>query len=94
MVISYPNSNEKLTKSESNIWSLFVPVHMQSLPKSKLGKVGVGSNIAGQIDQHLYYVKLESVRKLLRITRLAHKKSYLVIICRNSLQKLTKTEIG
>ena len=30
----------------SHIWSLFAPIHMTSWPKSKLDKVGVGSNIA------------------------------------------------
>ena len=28
------------------MWSLFVPVHMKSLPKLKLGQVEVNSNIA------------------------------------------------
>ena len=32
----------------------------------------------------------ELVRTLLRITRLAHRKSYLIIICPNSHEKLTK----
>ena len=34
----------------------------------------------------------ESVRTLLRITRIAHRKSYLVIICPNSHANLTKSE--
>ena len=34
-----------------------------------------------------------SVRTLLRITHLAHRKSYLIIICPNSHAKLTKSEI-
>ena len=29
----------------NHIWSLFAPIHMKSWPKSKLGQVGVGSNI-------------------------------------------------
>ena len=29
----------------NHIWSLFASMHMKSSPKSKLGKVGVGSNI-------------------------------------------------
>ena len=37
--------------------------------------------------------EVQIVRKLLRITRLADRKSYLVIICPNSHQKLTKSEI-
>ena len=39
-------------------------------------------------------VKLESVQTLLRMTSLAHRKSYVVIVCANSCQKLTKNEIG
>ena len=39
------------------------------------------------------YVKFKSVRTLLRITHLAHRKSYLVIICPNSHEKFTKSEI-
>ena len=38
-------------------------------------------------------IKIRSVQTLLRITHLAHRKSYLVIICPNSHEKLTKTEI-
>ena len=40
------------------------------------------------------YVKLESVRTLLKITRLAYRKSYLAIIGPNSHEKLTKYELG
>ena len=29
-----------------HIWSLFAPIHMKSLPKVKLGQIGVSSNIA------------------------------------------------
>ena len=45
------------------------------------------------VDQKWNWVKLEFVQTLLRITRLTHKKSYLLIICPNSHEKLTKTEI-
>ena len=118
------------------------PIHMKGLPKSKLGRIEIGSNIAQnhsssheeviaghylpqfnekltkgniaqnhsssheevisghylpeftlKVDQKCNYVKLESVRTLLRITRLDHRKSYLVIICPNSHNKLTKSEI-
>ena len=31
---------------ESQIWSLFAPIHMKSWPKMKLGEVQVGLNIA------------------------------------------------
>ena len=34
-----------------------------------------------------------SVQTLLRITHLAHRKSYIVIICSNSHEKLTKIKI-
>ena len=47
----------------------------------------------GKVDRKRNQVKLESVQTLLRITRLAHKKSYLVIIFPNSHEKLTKSEI-
>ena len=58
---------------------------MKSWPNVKLGKVQVGSNIAKR--------DLKSAQTLLRITHLAHRKSYLVIICPNSHEKLTKSEI-
>ena len=38
-------------------------------------------------------LKLKSVRTLFIVTRLAHRKSYLVIICPHSHDKLTKIEI-
>ena len=37
--------------------------------------------------------QVQSVRTLLRITHLAHRKSYLFIICPKSHEKLTKSEI-
>ena len=37
--------------------------------------------------------QLKSVRTLLRITHIAHMKSYLVIICPNSYNKMTRNEI-
>ena len=43
-----------------------------------------------KVDQN---VKLESARTLLRITHLTIRKSYLIIICPNSQEKLTKSEI-
>ena len=46
-----------------------------------------------KVDQKWNYVTFKSVRTLLRITHLAHRKSYLVIICPNSHEKLTKSEI-
>ena len=51
---------------------------MKSWPKVKLGQVQVGSNIA-------------QIHTLLRITHLANRKSYLVIIGPNSHEKLTKS---
>ena len=46
-----------------------------------------------KVDQKWYYVKFRWVRTLLRITRIAHKKSCLIIICPNSHKKLAKNEI-
>ena len=46
------------------------------------------------VDQTWNWVKLKSVRTLLRITCLADRKSYVIIICASSCQKLTKSEIG
>ena len=45
-------------------------------------------------NSHEKLTKLESVRTLLRITHIGHKKSYLDIICFKSHEKLTKCEIG
>ena len=45
------------------------------------------------IDQKLTYVKFKSIWTLLRITHLTHRKSYLIIIYPNSLEKLTKSGI-
>ena len=44
-------------------------------------------------DQKCNPVKFESGRTLLKITHLASRKSYLVIICPTSYEKLTKSEI-
>ena len=49
--------------------------------------------IAKENKLKLGQLKLEVVRTLLRITRLTHRKSYLIIICPNSHEKLTKSEI-
>ena len=46
-----------------------------------------------KVDQNWNYVKFKSVRTLLRITHLTHRKSYLVIICPNSHEKLTASVI-
>ena len=46
-----------------------------------------------KVYQNQNQVKFRSVQTLLRITHLAHRKSYLVIICPNSHEKLTKSEI-
>ena len=40
-----------------------------------------------------YFVKLKSVRTLLRIACVADRKSYVVIICASSCEKFTKSEI-
>ena len=51
------------------MWSLYVPIHVKSLPK---------------------VIKLKSVQILLKITGLAHRKSYVVIICANAVKSLPK----
>ena len=45
-----------------------------------------------KIDQKRNWVKLESVQTLPRIACLADRKSYVVIICANSCEKLTISE--
>ena len=70
---------------------------MKRWPNVKSGQVGVGSiaQFTWKVDQHQYYViKLESVRTLPKITYLTSRKSYLVIICPNSYDKLTKSKLG
>ena len=47
----------------------------------------------GKVDQILISWSWESVRTLLKIIHLASKKSYLVIICPNSHERLTKIKI-
>ena len=46
-----------------------------------------------KVDQKWNWVKLQSVRTLLRITSFAHRKSHVVFICANSCEKLTKSEV-
>ena len=46
-----------------------------------------------KVDQKRNWVKLKSVQTLLRIACLADRKSYVVIICANSCEKFTKSEI-
>ena len=45
-----------------------------------------------KVDQKWKCIKLKSVQTLLKIAGLAHKKSYVDIICANSCEKLTKSE--
>ena len=52
-----------------------------------------GPQFTWKVDQKLNYVKLESISTLLRITQLAYRKSYLVIMCPNAHEQLTKSEI-
>ena len=47
-----------------------------------------------KVDQKWKCIKLKSVQILLKITGLAHMKSYVVIIYANSWEKLTKIEMG
>ena len=57
--------------------------------RSKTSKTSSG---AGSHEKLIKLGQVESVRTLLKITHLATKKSYLVIICPNS-QEFTKIEI-
>ena len=45
-----------------------------------------------KVYQKQNWVKLKSVQTLLRITCLADRKSYVVIVCVNACEKLTKSE--
>ena len=47
-----------------------------------------------KVDQKWKCIKLKSVQILLKITGLAHRKSYVVIICANSVKSLPKVKIG
>ena len=49
-----------------------------------------GGQFMSKVDQKRNWVKLKSVRTLLSIACLANRKSYVVIICANSCEKLTK----
>ena len=65
------------------------------------GKVGVGSNIAQNHSSSKSYLVIicqvesvaHSVRTLFQISLPAYRKSYVVIICFNSYEKLTKIKI-
>ena len=48
----------------SHIWSLFAPIHMQSLPKSKIDQIEVGSNIAQNHSLYLVIICPNSHAKL------------------------------
>ena len=93
----------------SHIWSLLAPIQMTGWSKVSsswsqfehcrklLSLVICGHcmcQFMSKVDHKWNWVKLKSVRTLLRITCLADKKSYVVIICASSFQKLTKSEIG
>ena len=45
-----------------------------------------------KIDQKRNWFKLKSVQALFRIACLADRKSYVVIICANSCEQLTKSD--
>ena len=49
--------------------------------------------ILSNVYQRRNFVKLKSVRTLLKITCVADRKSYVVIICASSCEKLTKSEM-
>ena len=90
---SRPDSSAIHLASSSHIWSLLAE-------KVKVGQL-LQEDISGhyftqfisKVDQKLNQVKLESVRTLLQITYLTSRKAYLVIICLNSYEKLTKIKI-
>ena len=46
-----------------------------------------------KFDQKQNWVKLKLVRTLFRITCLSDRKSYVIIICANKCEKLTKSEM-
>ena len=50
--------------------------------------------IPSKVDQKRNWVKLKLVRTLISIACLADRKSYVIIICASSCEKLTKSEIG
>ena len=47
-----------------------------------------------KVDHKRNWVKLKSVRTLLRIACLADRMSYVVIICASSCEQLTKVKLG
>ena len=49
--------------------------------------------ILSKVYQNINFVKLKSVRTLLRIACVADRKSYVVIICASSCEKFTKSKI-
>ena len=66
------------------------------LNKRPVGLIALPLIIGFLVTEHLPKVKLvqvESVQTLFNITRIASRKSYLVIICPNAYAKLTKSEI-
>ena len=47
-----------------------------------------------KVDQKQNWVKLKSVQALLKIACLAHKKSYVVIVCAKSVKSWPKENLG
>ena len=74
------------------MWSLSVTLYM----KFTLGfhMWSYLCQFMSKVDQRQNFVKLKSVRTLLKIACLAIMKSYVVIICASSCGNLTKSEIG
>ena len=95
LVTTDPNSHAKLTKCEiRQSWSRFE--HCSESLICSLQKVISGHYLpqfTWQVNEKWNLVKLQLIQTLVRITRLVHRKSYLVIICPNSHEKLTKSEI-
>ena len=94
LVIVCSNSHEKLTKGViRSSWSRFEHCSESLIYPMGSHICSLFAPIHIKVDQKRNQVKLESVRTLLKITRLVYMKSYLAIIGPNSHGKLTKYKI-
>ena len=90
-----PNSYQQLTKSKiRSSWSRFKHCQNHLFSPQEVICDHYMSQFMSKVDQKRNWVKLKSVQTLLRITCLANRKSYVVIIYANACEKLTKSEIG
>ena len=83
-------ANTKLYHRNLLLW---ISMKFWILVSTTLGLFPKDPPIYPNTHTKLTKIKIRSVQTLLRITHLAHRKSYLVIICPNSHEKLTKSEI-